>query len=341
MADFEFLFKIGVFKKSISEQQQVLADYWAKGSEIVAGSGINAQPMPKAWGSLKRNYFSVLFIAIFHILEIPEARIRLYSRLNHCLRAWVTACDNLLDDELKEMFLTDLPESAQIFKSVHTLLVVDRIFFQFLLDAKREGTINDEELTQLLKLSLNSMVASGIEEANEEQGVEYNLTPQEVLDQVHIYKTGHLFTSPLVAPFALGDIKDIDQGEAIRDGLLNFGLGCQILDDLTDLGMDLACRKHNYIIAVVMQGEADSEREYLEQLMASESDDFYRDDIKLYRQFPVATRAAQGKANELFEYSLKRLSEGGLPMSKTNRMLFIKTLSALLGYPELLAKIRG
>ncbi|NOR51266.1 MAG: hypothetical protein GQ470_01480 [Gammaproteobacteria bacterium] len=341
MADFEFLFKIGVFKKSISEQQQVLTDFWAKGSEIVAGSGINPQPLPKEWASLKRNYFSVLFIAIFHILDIPEERIRLYSRLNHCLRAWVTACDNLLDDELKEMFLTDLPESAQIFKSVHTLLVVDRIFFQFLLDAKNEGAISDEEIERLLKISLNSMVASGIEEANEEQGVEYNLSPQEVLDQIHIYKTGHLFTSPLAAPFALGDIKDIDQGEAIRDGLLNFGLGCQILDDLTDLGMDLACRKHNYIIAVIMQGEDSAEKEKLLKMMTLENTESFRDDIKLYRKFPAATKAAQSEATTRFEYALKRLSEGGLPMSKTNRVLFIKTLSALLGYPELLAKIRG
>ena len=341
MADFEFLFKIGVFKKSISEQQDVLADYWAKGSEIVSGSGIEPLPMPKEWSSLKRNYFSVLFIAIFHILEIPKERVKLYSRLNHCLRAWVTACDNLLDDELKEMFLTDLPESAQIFKSVHTLLVVDRIFFQFLLDAKREGTISDDEMEQLLKISLNSMVASGIEEANEEQGVEYNLTPQEVLDQIHIYKTGHLFTSPLAAPFALGDIKDLTQGEAIKDGLLNFGLGCQILDDLTDLGMDLACRKHNYIIAVVMQGEELSEKEHLLQLMEAGSDDSFRDDIKLYRKFPAATKLAQTEANTRFEYALKRLSAGGLPMSKTNRTLFIKTLSMLLGFPELLAKIRG
>jgi len=341
MADFEFLFKIGVFKRSISEQQDVLADFWAKGSEIVTGSGIEPLPMPKQWGSLKRNYFSVLFIAIFHILEIPEARVRLYSRLNHCLRAWVTACDNLLDDELKEMFLTDLPEAAHIFKSVHTLLVVDRIFFQFLLDAKKEGTISDDEMEQLLKISLNSMAASGVEEANEEQGVEYNLTPQQVLDQVHIYKTGHLFTSPLAAPFALGDIKDIVQGEAIKDGLLNFGLGCQILDDLTDLGMDLACRKHNYIIAVVMQGEDKAERESLLKMMQQKSDDSYRDDIKLYREFPAATKAAQREANARFEYALGRLSEGGLPMSKTNRVLFIKTLSALLGYPELLAKIRG
>jgi geranylgeranyl pyrophosphate synthase len=341
VADFEFLFKIGVFKKSIAEQQQVLADFWARGSEIVSGSGINPQPLPKEWSSLKRNYFSVLFIAIFHILEIPPERIKLYSRLNHCLRAWVTACDNLLDDELKEMFLTDLPESAQIFKSVHTLLVVDRIFFQFLLDAKSEGTISAQELEQLLKISLNSMVASGIEEANEEQGVEYNLTPQQVLEQIHIYKTGHLFTSPLAAPLALGDISNREQGEAIRDGLLNFGLGCQILDDLTDLGMDLACRKHNYIIAVIMQGEEGSEKDLLLPLMAAESADHYRDDIKLYRKFPAATRLAQIEANARFEYALERLSAGGLPMSKTNRVLFIKTLSMLLGYPELLAKIRG
>ena len=245
MSEFNFILKAELFKKGLSEQKYVLNNFWEKGSEILSGSGINLKPLPKQWFSLRHNYFSVLFIVVFYILHIPLPRLRFYARLNHCLRTWVTACDNLLDDELKELLITDLPEDARIFKSVHTILVADRIFFSFMIDAVRDGIITEHEMKILLQISLSSISASGREEAEEESGVEYDLTPDDVLYKIHAVKTGRLFTSPLSAPLALGDIdKNDPEYIHINDGLGAIALGCQILDDLSDIGMDLHNSKH-------------------------------------------------------------------------------------------------
>ncbi len=219
--------------------------------------------------SLRHNYFSVLFIAIFFILEIPIQRLMLFSGLNHCLRSWVTACDNLLDNELKEIIVTDLPENAHRFKSVHTLLLTDRIFFSFLLDARKAGTISDDEMVRLLNLSLAAISVSGREEAEEEGGVEDAPPPEQILHRVHIAKTGQLFAAPLSAPLALGDI-DLKNPRVsqMKEGLLDFGLGCQILDDISDLGTDLQDRKYNYLASLIHHGSTTHEKELLSSIQS-------------------------------------------------------------------------
>jgi len=342
MADFDFLLKIDLFRKGLHEQKAVWRDFWEKGKQILEDSAIELDPLPRRWTTLRHNYFSVLFIVIFFLLKIPLPRLRLYARLNHCLRVWVTACDNLLDDELKEMLLTDLPGDARIFKSVHTILVTDRIFFSFLLDAVRDGTINPREMELLLRTSLSSLAASGIEEAEEEHGVDYSISPRDVIYKVHLAKTGLLFTSPLTAPLLLGDIHDDKKTECIRQGLCHFGLGCQILDDLTDLEMDLYNRKYNYLAALILHGKDSGEKQQLSALLKRErSGEILEYDATLYQQFPKASKEAKKEAMSQFQVALEHLCEGGLPFNKSTRQAFIKTLMVLLGHPRLLLHIRG
>ena len=96
------------------------------------------------------------------------------------MRTWVTACDNLLDDELKELIITDLPEKAKVFKSVHTVLAADRIFFLFLCEAVKKGVISDDEMEILLSNTMTAMSESGREEAEEEGGVDYSVKPEAI-----------------------------------------------------------------------------------------------------------------------------------------------------------------
>ena len=343
MANFDFLLEIDIFRKSLSEQKAAIKDFWKKGGQILEGSGVSLRPLPEDWTDLRHNYFSVLFTATFFILKVPLPRLRLYARLNHCLRSWVTACDNLLDNELKEMLLTSLPENAATFKSVHTVLTVDRIFFSFLLDGLRDGTITNDEMEKLLRVSLASLSASGIEEAGEEGGVDCFLPPEEVLQKIHPAKTGRLFTSPLAAPAALGDITDNKTHENISSGLCQFGLACQVLDDLSDLGMDLANRKHNYLASLIMHSNDLYERQLLEDTVNSifSGDNAARDDIHLYMRFPIAAGLAQKEALSRFNISLEYLAGGGIPFSSSGKQAFIRTLTAILGHPDLLVSLRG
>lgn len=341
MPDFDFLLDIDLFKKSLSEQQAVIQHFWDKARHLLNGSGIGLNPLPKAWTSLRHNHFSVFFIAIFFVLKIPLDRLRLYARINHCLRAWVTACDNLLDSELKEMIVTDLPHSARTFKSVHTLLVTDRIFFSFLRDGVQSGTITDKDVSRLLSVSLSSISASGREEAEEEAGVDHTLTPEEVLQQVHSAKTGQLFLSPLSAPIALNDIDAHDpQVTDIRNGLMAFGLGCQILDDLSDLGMDLYDRKYNYLAASILNGASKGEQQALLAMQSKGYPASIRHDHHLYQRFPKASKIALDSAVSQLHRALSHLAQAGLPLSTVNRESFIRVLVKVFRHPHRLLNIR-
>jgi hypothetical protein len=255
----------------------------------------------------------------------------------------VTACDNLLDDELKELFPSDLPAGARIFKSVHSLMLADRIFFAFLQEAIAEGTLTTAEADALLNISLTAISASGREEAMEEGGVNVNeeLSPERLLDEIHRPKTGLLFTAPLQAPLALGDIDKADHRVgALLEGLEAFGIGCQILDDLSDLGADLSAGKYNFLAATIRHGGDPSERELLTDLIQRAAGEDLRSESDLYRRFPKAAKAALKTGIDRLDTALALLADGGLPLGKTQRRLFMGILTALYGHPNALLHIR-
>ena len=335
MPEFDFLLKVSLFRKSLKAQQAVITDFWDKAQSMLTGSQIQLKPIPQSWLALRHNYFSVLFIAMFHVLGIPESRLTLFARLNHCLRSWVTACDNLLDKELKEIILTDLPANAYTFKSVHTLLMTDRIFFSFLLDALEDGIINHTEMVRLLNISLSAISASGREEAEEEGGVMDFPLPEQILQQVHLAKTGHLFAAPLSAPIALEDI-DPNQSKVIRakDSLMTFGMGCQVLDDISDLGMDINDRKYNYLISLIHHQGKPDEKKLLEKYYKDDHLSEHDDLEELYLVFPKASQQALTDAIQLLKKALRSLSDCGLPLSSLNRDIFIKILVKVFRHPK-------
>lgn len=341
MSEFDFLMGIGLFRKGLSEQKRVINDFWDKAGDILDGSSIRLKTLPKSWTTLRHNHFSVLFIVIFFILQIPIQRLRFYARLNHCLRSWVTACDNLLDRELKEIVITDLPLKAYVFKSVHTLLLTDRIFFSFMLDALKNGVITKNEMTRLLNISLSAISDSGREEAEEEEGIDQSLTPEQVLHRIHHSKTGKLFTAPLYAPLALGDINIKDWPvKQIHDGLLAFGLGCQVLDDLSDLGMDMIDNKHNYVASQILYGKNMAEKERYLDLQSSQPASDLRCGYQLYKQFPLASQTAMQEAVSQLQSALELFTESGLPLTTINREAFIKVLVKVFAHPDRLLNLR-
>jgi hypothetical protein len=341
MPEFDFLLELDLFRRSLGEQQAVVRRFWEEGRRLLKGSGIQLGPIPKRWLSLRHNYFSVLFIALFDLLDLPAEKRRFYARLNHCYRAWVTACDNLLDDELKELFPTDLPAGAQIFKSVHSLLLADRIFFAFLQAAIAAGTLTAAEADTLLNISLTAISASGREEAMEEDGVTEELPPERILTEIHRPKTGQLFTAPLQAPLVLGDIdKDDPQVAAFLEGLEQFGIGCQILDDLSDLGADLSAGKYNFLAATIRHGKSDAEKKRLGDLTRRAASENLAAQSGLYRRFPEAAKIALRAGIDRLDAALKRLADGGLPLGRARRRLFMGILTTLYGHPNALLHIR-
>ena len=338
MPGLDFLGRIGLFRESLEEHREALADFWAKAGTILDGSGVALAPLPRSWTALRHNHFSVLFIAVFRLLDIPAPRRRLYARINHCLRAWVTACDNLLDGELRETLLTDLPAGAAVFKSAHTLLVVDRVFFLMLREAERAGVISPAEAERLVALSLGALTASGRQEAEEEHGVAGRLSPARVLREVHGRKAGMLFTAPLAAPRALGDTGAGRRFSELARGLHRFGLGVQILDDLTDLGQDLAGGRQNYFASVIAHGVDAGEKTRLERL---EGDAAVRADTALWRQFPRGLARTQAACLAQFRSGIDLLCRGGLPLNRAERVALAAGLVAVVHNPPLATRLRA
>jgi hypothetical protein len=338
MPALDFLARVGLFRESLAEHREALADFWDKAGAVLAGSGVALAPLPRSWTALRHNHFSVLFIAVFRLLEIPAPRRRLYARLNHCLRAWVTACDNLLDGELRETLLTDLPAGAAVFKSAHTLLVVDRVFFLMLREAQSAGVIAPEEAERLIGLSLGALTASGRQEAEEEHGLTGRLTPARLLREVHGRKAGMLFTAPLAAPTALGDTGSGTRFKDLSRGLHRFGLGVQILDDLTDLGQDLAGGRQNYFASVIAHGADAGERA---RLAALEGAAAVRADTTLWRSFPKGLARTQAQCSAQFRAGVDLLCRGGLPLNRAERAALAAGLAAVVRHPPLATHLRA
>jgi hypothetical protein len=141
---------------------------------------------------------------------------------------------------------------------------------------------------------------------------------------------------------ALGDIHMQDpQVAGIHQGLLEFGLGCQILDDLSDLGMDLMDNKHNYVAALITHGGDPAEKNRLSDLKANKTDQLSRNDFHLYQKFPTASALAMQTAVSRLKLALSHLSRSGLPLSAMNRDAFIKVLIRLFRHPGRLVRVRG
>jgi hypothetical protein len=178
------------------------------------------------------------------------------------------------------------------------------------------------------------LTTSGKEEAAEEGGTDFSMLPEDLLYKIHADKTGRLFTSPLEAPVSLGDIGG-ERAESIRKGLFHFGLGCQILDDLNDIGIDLSRRKYNYLAACVIHGKNREEKGRLEGLTG-----LHRSDPDLYRLFPSAFDAVKKEMAGQFDTALRFLGDGGMPFGSSIRTPFINALMVLFKRPEIMLRLR-
>jgi hypothetical protein len=266
--------------------------YWQAASEILHDSGITLhEPGPETF-SIENNFFSAVFLYSYFRAGISRSRRILYTAVNQCLRGMVTGCDNILDDEYKKTLDTSLPESSSKFRSVLDIMVSDRVLFSILYNGWKKNDLTSEQMISASTESLRALTKSGAQEASEEGGAGKRLPPDTILNTIHHYKTGLLFQSPWAVPFIIeknmtGDIS------ALKDALYNIGMGCQILDDMVDFGMDIIMNRHNYVASLILFGSNRKERSRLE---LKPVDFFNQSNKDALFDFPDAMKAASIKA---------------------------------------------
>ena len=238
---------LGLLGEELSE---ALSLYWNSAQEILAGSGITLLEKPAGFLKLENNFFSAIFLYSFHRAGLPRDRRVLYAAFNHCLRGMVTGCDNILDDEYKKTLETDLPAKATRFRSIIDIMASDRVLFSIAMAACARGELTQEQVLKASTASLHTLTASGIQEASEEQGIGSIITPEDILHKVHHYKTGLLFNCPWGIPSVLEQL-DPDIVIPLQQALYSIGMGCQIMDDMVDLGRDTRGARHNYVTSLI------------------------------------------------------------------------------------------
>ena len=240
-----------VFYEPLASAYRLHADameeFYRRAGDIL-GDTCSLRPRPADDMAPKRHFFSTLFLATTRILVGPSDYLPLYAMVNLGMRAWVTATDNILDDEYKDIFAFDLPDGGTKMKSMLTLLLADRAVSGFVADRYQDLAL----LARAEVVSLRSLMPSAVQESAEERGATETLSPHRVMSEIHARKTGDLFEAPLALPLAAERVDPAGAARA-RAALHHFGLACQVLDDITDIRSDVVRRRHNVLASMVHQ----------------------------------------------------------------------------------------
>ncbi len=247
-------------KKSYQEQKECVHEVYRILNEIIqspsqspANYQVSLADIPDHFFSLRKNIFSILFQSTYHLLDLPHERRMLYGKLNHLFRIWVTSADNLLDKEDKVVVPLAMPGRSGVMGQVVAIMAADRALKRVLDDAVADGVINADQARLLADGSLQALLPSAALEGSEEGGIDAYPEPDHVLSTIHLLKTGILFHVPFLGPDLIETSIDGARLTKLKEALLSFGLGCQILDDVRDLSRDLLERRHNYLLSVLEQ----------------------------------------------------------------------------------------
>jgi hypothetical protein len=284
-----------------SELRAGLERFWQTAATILHGSTIQLVTPDDETFSLPRNFFSTLFLYSYYRLGIPPERRILYVAINQCLRGMVTGCDNILDDEYKTTLETDLPQQAHRFRSVLDIMVADRVLFALLADHCQKHDLPIERALQASVASLQALTQSGAQEAAEEGGIGEWLHPEEILRKIHHYKTGLLFQSPWAIPGLFEEAPN-PAVQAMREALYQIGIGCQILDDIADLFIDIRGKRHNYVASVVAHRHPPAVWENLQAHVAKDQTPH-----NFYGAWPELASGMRGEAMATLEKGLHAL----------------------------------
>lgn len=278
---------------------------------------------------IERNFFSTLFLAVTGLMVGSSRYLPLYAMVNQGMRAWVTACDNILDDECKEIFPFTSAGRGDRMRSVLTLLLADRVVVEYVLDQ-----FGDIELTRRVgRLSLSGLLSSAIQESEEELRPVAVVSPERIMADVHMRKTGDLFVAPLALPLALEQISP-RRAHLASDMLRQFGLGCQILDDIKDMPSDVRSGRHNLLVSILSHRPGQA---LLVERLRTEPDRQW----EAWDRFPEACTIAWAMGRQRFNDSLDKLELLGLPVPVTTveRESLMEWMCHLLQVPVLSARL--
>ena len=300
----DIIFKKKPFTFLKKELTAGLHFYWETAADVLKNSRVQLLAPEPGDIAFEKNMFSTLFLYSFYRAGISEQRRILYVAVNQCLRGMVTGCDNLLDDEYKKTLDTDLPEQGAKFRSVLDIMASDRILYETLLKFQAEKQISSDQVITMGRASLHCLLESGKQEASEEAGINERLTPKEILNKIHHFKTGLLFQSPWALPEIIETLNS-NRVVHLKAALYQMGMGCQLLDDMVDLGKDIRDRRHNYAASLILHNPDSDEKTEFEKKIQEKAFSIQRG--KAIMEFPDARRQCTENAMAFLHQGMNTL----------------------------------
>lgn len=311
----------GWFSDALEIQQRVLREFHRRAARAL-GSSCGLKDYAPEDLTIQRNLFSTLFLAAQRFAGLAGEKHFFYGLVNQCMRAWVTGCDNILDDEFKSVIPFDLPETGHRARSVLTIMTADRVCNGLLIEEMQAGRLTAKQAASLSCYTLRALVPSALQEHEEEAGAATILPPDEVIEQVHVPKTGLLFEAPIAPPEQMDEITP-EAAHKAKAGLRAFGLGCQIFDDLVDFDDDVRASRHNFLLSLAAHatGHADGGAPT-------------RDQVDLAAlPLEAAGREACQWAGRHFRQARECLADLGLTLSDEQWTAIVMSVATLLRLP--------
>jgi hypothetical protein len=287
----------------IREVHARLAPYLSSPDNTLSEYAVRPAPLPDEWLGWRKNIFSTLFQSVYHLMDVAPPRRMLYGKLIHLFRIWVTSADNLLDEEDKVVVPMDMPGSARIMRQVVAVMAADRVLAELLNDSVAQGVLTASQRDSLARESLRHLLPSAAQEATEEGGIAVRPPPEEVLNVIHRLKTGLLFNVAFVGPEIVEPVHS-PRAQRLRHGLMDFGLGCQVLDDIRDMARDLLEERHNVVLSALAHQDP-AELEHLRLRAKTPAD-------RLYLGVPKTVLPLARQGFDLLTSGLRTLGEAGL-----------------------------
>ncbi|MGB5984875.1 MAG: class 1 isoprenoid biosynthesis enzyme [Desulfobacterales bacterium] len=303
---------IPAFDEAWRLQRETLRLFYSLAQDI-SGPQCPAGGIPQGMLDFRRNVFSTFFLAVTRKTVGGDSFMKLYAMVNQGMRAWVTACDNILDDEYKSVFDFAIAGQGPRMRSVLTLMLADRIVQRYVLTQFKDLRLADA----VLETSLRALLPSALQECQEEARSAAILSPEQILNEIHRPKTADLFAAPLQLPARLESVPQPRLAPA-RTALMRFGQACQIIDDIKDMAMDVQGRRHNLLVSII-HAETDSwtppaEHEWI-----------------AWEKYPHAVQRAQALARGYFHDAFAALGELGLPLKPRQQAGLMALIYTLLG----------
>jgi hypothetical protein len=323
-----------ILREALGEQRTALRTVYQKAGELLQAPPdtppeyeVRLGSVPDSFYALRKNLFSTLFQSVYHLMGCAPSHRVFYGQLVHLFRIWVTGADNLLDQENKTVLPLALPGSAPVMRQVISIMAADRILQQLLFDGIDAGLLTSAQARELSARSLQILLPSAAQEASEELGITDRPDPSEVLSVIHRYKTGLLFNVAFLAPEILEPDLPPARTAALKEALMRFGTGCQVLDDIRDLARDYLERRHNYLLSDLQKNRPDF-FQTLEHRSLAVTDRLYLEVL------PVAVPAAQ-LGFSLMRDGLAQLGKMGLGIGEKTAERLAGTLFVALDLEDL------